>query len=177
MSRIFFISDTHFYHRNVIEYCNRPFKDELEMNRIMIDNWNNTVTDEDTVYFLGDFALRHNVEEVYKDIGKQLKGHILFIRGNHDKSRNIMNRYFNVIEMGSVLEYKGYNFILSHHPLYNAQIPEGFVNIHGHIHDKALSRSQYDLKRHINVSADVINFTPILLDDIIKERLEVWKSE
>lgn len=50
----YYIADTHFNHKNIIEYCTRPFKDIDEMNEAIINDWNNLVKNEDTVYHLGD---------------------------------------------------------------------------------------------------------------------------
>ncbi len=78
---IFFTSDLHFNHANVIKYCDRPFKNKEEMNAAMIKYHNSIVTPEDTVYILGDFALNHNRACEYV---KQLNGKIILIAGNHD---------------------------------------------------------------------------------------------
>ena len=48
-SKVFFTSDTHFYHGNIIRFCNRPFKDVEMMNETIISNWNNTVGQDDIV--------------------------------------------------------------------------------------------------------------------------------
>lgn len=53
----FFTSDTHFGHANIINLCNRPFKDVNHMNDMLVENWNSVVSDDDTVFHLGDFAL------------------------------------------------------------------------------------------------------------------------
>lgn len=49
-SKVFFTSDTHFYHGNIIRFCNRPFEDVEMMNETIISNWNNTVGLDDTVF-------------------------------------------------------------------------------------------------------------------------------
>jgi calcineurin-like phosphoesterase family protein len=77
---IFFTSDLHLGHRNIIRYCNRPFKNVNEMDDILISNWNSIVREEDTVYHLGDFAFKD--ADMYL---KELNGNILFVRGNHDR--------------------------------------------------------------------------------------------
>lgn len=168
MCKVFFISDTHFDHHNIIEYCNRPFKDVQEMNEAIISNWNRVVSKDDIVYFLGDFALGSDVEKKYQEYSNLLNGTIYFLRGNHDKSRSAVGRHFNLISNGTTVCYNGYHFILSHHPLYDSEIPKGYINIHGHIHNNILSRV-YDATCHYNVSADVVNFTPYFVKNIIDD--------
>ena len=56
-SKIFLIGDLHFGHRNIIKYCNRPFKDVEDMTEKLIKNWNSVVGKNDIVYVDGDFAL------------------------------------------------------------------------------------------------------------------------
>jgi calcineurin-like phosphoesterase family protein len=87
---IFFASDFHVGHTNVIKHDGRPFKDVNEMNQTLIDNWNSVVDDEDIVFYLGDFAYRCHPKTM-KWFASQLKGKIYFIMGNHDKYRDIVN--------------------------------------------------------------------------------------
>lgn len=51
----YFISDPHFFHENVIRFDKRPFTSVEEMNAKMRDWWNNTISEKDRVYILGDF--------------------------------------------------------------------------------------------------------------------------
>lgn len=78
----FFTSDTHFNHKKILEYCNRPFKDVDEMNGRMIALWNSKVMPDDEVYHLGDFAFGSRTEA--KAIRERLNGKIHLILGNHD---------------------------------------------------------------------------------------------
>lgn len=81
MSGIFFTSDQHFGHANVIPYCNRPFRDLDHMRETLIEKYNSIVSDEDDVFHLGDFSL-HPRELL---VLPQLKGRKHLIAGNHDK--------------------------------------------------------------------------------------------
>ena len=80
---IYFISDTHFYHSNIIKYCNRTFKDVNEMNETIISNWRFFITKDDIVYHLGDFCL--SSDDDIKNIFNRLNGNKILIRGNHDR--------------------------------------------------------------------------------------------
>lgn len=79
---IYFTSDPHYGHANVIRYCARPFRDVQEMNEALINNWNSVVTQDDTVYVLGDFSLGFSEVERYSS---RLLGKKFLIPGNHDK--------------------------------------------------------------------------------------------
>lgn len=59
---IYFISDTHFNHRHIIEYCNRPFNNVNKMNNTLIINWNSVVKKDDMVYHLEDLILIEDEE-------------------------------------------------------------------------------------------------------------------
>lgn len=161
MKKYFVISDHHFYHKNVIRYEDRPFKDLEHMKKMLIKNHNSVVTNNDVVFFLGDVSFTN--KEKTKEIITQMYGHKILIRGNHDtKSRN----WYLDVGFAEVIDYpiiyKGY-FILSHEPAYlNDKVP--YVNIHGHTHGKSMSESYY-----VNVSVEQINYTPVDLDDIIEK--------
>lgn len=93
---IYFISDTHFYHSNIIKYSNRPFKDVNEMNETIINSWNSVVKNDDTVYHLGDFCLSSDDE--IKSIFNMLNGNKILIRGNHDRKPIKLNEVINNID-------------------------------------------------------------------------------
>ena len=125
MKKIFITSDNHFFHRNIIRYCNRPFYSVEEMNRVMIDKWNAKVDNGDIVIHLGDFAFKGRARE----IRRKLNGTIILIRGNHDYHLNEDDGF--IIVNGTI---KIGDLILSHRPLLPSEIPDGFINVFGHIH-------------------------------------------
>lgn len=161
MSKIFFTSDTHFNHANVIKYCTRPFDSVEEMNREMITRWNAVVGPEDTVYHLGDFALGKASE--WPIIFRQLNGgKKILIRGNHDRSQRHMIE-LGFAEAHNKLEWNGW--LLQHEPV---KTPKKLLC--GHIHEKWRR-----LGWIINVGVDVWDFTPRTIEELVKAEESTWE--
>lgn len=115
-SNIFFTSDLHIGHRNVIEFDKRPFRDLDHMHETLIANYNASVKHEDTCFFLGDIALGRS-SDVEMVIAK-LQGTKVLILGNHDKGSSAMKRMgFDVILNTASLVIAGRIVTLSHCPL------------------------------------------------------------
>lgn len=160
---IFLISDTHFSHTNIIKYCNRPFKDVEEMNEIIINKWNSVVKENDIVYHLGDFAL-YNAE--LKKLVNRLNGKIYLIRGNHDRKTVTFYNNAGLEVLPTQTKLDKYKLILSHRPLMNNQIPNGYINVHGHIHNSELDQEKFNINNHICVSVEMIDYKPIKIKEI-----------
>jgi calcineurin-like phosphoesterase family protein len=152
--KIFIISDTHFHHENIIKYSNRPFKSIEEMDSEMIKRWNSKVEKEDIVLHLGDFAL--GSEKEVRELRDKLNGKIFLLKGNHDHK---MLRKAGFIIIKGTFEID--NLIFSHNPLKKEDIPRGFINVHGHIHEK-------ESLHGFNVSVEKRNYEPIELGELKK---------
>ena len=170
--KIYFISDTHFNHKNIIKYCNRPFKSIDEMNEKIIDNWNKLVNKNDIVYHLGDFFLGQKSDLI--NIVSKLNGKIYLIKANHDRLTTKAYEECGIkILKNAPISIDEYKVILSHRPLPDTMIKNNYLNIHGHIHERKLEdiydNNLYTKEKHLNVSCDVLNFTPILIDEIVNK--------
>lgn len=161
----FIISDTHFGHENIIRYENRPFRNSNEMNRYIINKWNNVVSKNDLVYHLGDVSFMSR--ESTKNILNKLNGRIVLVAGNHDLK--LLNWYRNLgrFEMVSPYPIIVDKFaILSHEPLY-LQKDSVYANIYGHVHGddkyKTITRDS------ACVCLERWNYQPISLDFILNK--------
>ena len=85
---IWFTSDPHYFHKNVIRLCNRPFENLHVMHEHMIQEWNKRVKPNEKVYVLGDFAF--SGWTLTKKILDRLNGHKILILGNHDLAAHKM---------------------------------------------------------------------------------------
>lgn len=161
----FIISDTHFGHKNIVRFCDRPMNHE----NIMLRNWENIVQDDDIVLHLGDVAwddIDYWVEEI-----EQLPGRKLLIKGNHDHTRTLKKFAkigIKVVEP-FVQEFDGQKIFFSHYPDEMTDL-DWDINIHGHIHNNTLQMEGLTLdKIYKNVSVEVMNYRPVRLKRILTE--------
>lgn len=112
---IYFTSDLHFGHKNVIEYCKRPFKDTHEMAEAMIKNYNEIVPENGKVYFLGDIFFCGIVQA--RELLRKMNGYKILIRGNHDRSRSkMLDIGFHEVHESLQIEINLQKVNLSHYP-------------------------------------------------------------
>lgn len=153
MSQLFFTSDLHFSHKNIIKFCPdfRPNTDNLdEHDNYLIQLWNDTVSPDDTVYNLGDVSFSHNLNHIER-ILSQLNGKHHLILGNHDgliaqhkerflnKLKNDGNPILSSVQNYLKLKLPEYKqtLILFHYPIYEWDgCHKGWYHLHGHLHNR-----------------------------------------
>ena len=166
---IYLISDTHFNHKNIIIYENRPFSSITEMNDEMIKRWNSVIKPEDTIIHLGDVGLG-NVSDL-KQIIPSLNGHKILIRGNHDsKSKNFYLECGFEEVMNSKLEViDGLRVYFSHHP--ESRPGDGSkydIHLYGHVHSKGCCGNYPTIARNgACLCVERWNYTPVSLTEVL----------
>ena len=169
---IFYVADTHFCYEPLVE--SRGFVSVAQMNEALIENWNRTVSDEDTVYLVGDIG--YNGGFVPCEILSRLKGKKHLIRGNHDtcyEDAQLLYLYFETVTDFTEIDDGDTHILLSHYPLlYNKR---GYM-VHGHLHN---SDQFYDilknLPRMLNCGVDVNGMRPVTLEELVRNN-EIFYS-
>lgn len=176
-SKTFVISDTHFFHRNIISHSGRPFGSVEEMNTHMVEKWNARVGEQDKVFHLGDVAMWGAKQY---EIVRALRGRKTLILGNHDTQP--MDVYQSVGFERVLSCYEGNGYVLTHVPVHEGQLARWGVNVHGHIHQERVGKQQrwlYDAggegylepwtpdDRYRNVCVEQISYTPVLLSEVV----------
>lgn len=181
---IWITSDFHFNHSKPFIYEPRGFSSPDEMNKIIIDNFNELVKPEDDVYVLGDLMLG-GAENHEKGLGliSWLNGKLHIIRGNHDSDKRweAYQTLNNVVECKTAmfLKYEKYHFYLSHFPCICSNyddkgLKHSTINLCGHSHTKD---KWQDIDKGIiyHCELDAHDNKPILLDNIIEDLKEYYK--
>lgn len=185
-SRVYFTSDTHFNHTNIISYCQRPFKNVDEMNERIIANWNEVVGENDIIFHLGDFCLGGAAE--WTRLLDRLNGKIYLIMGNHDRKnirQGFMDR-FEHVAMQMHIEVGKQRIYLNHYPFLCFE--GGYKDVwqlFGHVHTRKTNtgidagRLKYLYPTQYDVGVDNNNFAPVSfvqVKRIIDKQVEQSKS-
>lgn len=131
---LYFTADTHFGHKNIIGFCNRPYGDVHHMNESLIGRWNRKVRPTDTVYHLGDFSFMSK-EETLK-IVRRLNGNIHLVRGNHDGKMDwsVFEQFVTVREIHEI-KIDNQTIVMCHYPMLTWNKSHyGSWMLHGHSH-------------------------------------------
>ncbi|MCI8661051.1 MAG: hydrolase [Lachnospiraceae bacterium] len=177
---IFYISDLHFGHQNVIRFDKRPFETISQMDYTLIQLWNSRVRNEDTVYIVGDFAYRNEKpEEWYL---RQLQGKKHLLVGNHDNkllSNPAAVSYFESIEKMTHVTDGKHQICLCHFPIceWNGY-RKGHLHIYGHIHNRREDTFQIMCKRKgaFNAGCMINAYMPVPLDELIRNNQEFGRD-
>ena len=173
---IHFVSDTHFGHRNIIKYCNRPFQSTEEMEEAIVANWNSVVSPKDTVYHLGDFLFAPKdliVEEANRLLGR-LNGEIHILWGNHDKvlRKNQKDLNFKSYSDLKTISCEGQKIVLCHYRLAEWDCKHhGAWHLWGHSHGSSFENGPKDM----DVGVDPLGFFPISFEQL-KEKFTKEKE-
>lgn len=173
MADIWITSDTHFGHANIIQYCNRPFKDIEEMDETIIQNWNSVVKPGDKVYHLGDVYFGDG--ERFLSNFARLNGKKRLVIGNHDDiKRKIAGKVTlcDLFEKVTMWRTMGdFGLLLTHVPVHPDSLIKGkrndgsffdnSLNIHGHIHDRSSPEGNYRC-----VCVEQTDYIPVNIEEL-----------
>lgn len=160
-----FISDTHFWHQNILKWGRNQFTTVEEMNEHIIQKWNSVVKPGDYVYHLGDVWMGGKDQATHHWLMNRLNGSKTLIVGNHDNIPHMAKGgWWRKIELWK--PQRDWKLLLSHVPVHESSIQErmkevGGINLHGHTHLNGPPKGPY-----ASVCCELINYTPVHLEDI-----------
>ena len=172
-TNVFFTSDSHFQHKNIIKYCSRPFKTVRDMNSTLVKNWNSVVGKDDLVFHAGDFCFGSKSSWSY--LLDALNGKKYLSAGNHDKNItpdkfiDVQHR-FNLRIKGDDEIKDGQRITIDHYPMLSwYQSHRGAWQLFGHVHG-GLSNKDLDNTKltpnQMDVGVDTHIFTPISYEEV-----------
>lgn len=164
-------ADWHFLHKNMLRYCNRPFKDTNHMHKSIIENFNDVLTENSHLWILGDVSMTStsNMNKVAALISK-IKGHKHLVLGNHDEARPytyINHVGFTTVHTSMWFQHEKLNFFMAHDPaVYNVVESTGSIMLCGHVH--LLFKHLFPHKKVINVGVDAWDFKPVGIEQVLE---------
>lgn len=171
--RLFLTADEHYFHSNIISYCNRPFADVDEMNKALIDNHNAKISTEDCVIHIGDFVFG-NANSIVNIIDK-LNGFHFLMDGSHDRA---LKRYIEedptkipshvssricILPKLFEFKYQSKKIVFCHYAMLR-----WWASHHGSYHFFGHSHGKLDHPgKAIDVGVDSQNYFPVSIDDAL----------
>jgi calcineurin-like phosphoesterase family protein len=188
LKNVYFTSDFHLFHHNVLKFDKRPFNDVHHMHQVIEQRWNETVSPDDIVIYLGDLSFGRREDKTFvDDMMKRLNGKIHFIMGNHDKIDDV-KKVPNLESIQDYLEVRITHmqhedgigekkvetlFCCMHYPIYSwNKKHHGSYMVHGHCHGNlhhGEEASFYDNRRVIDAGCMLHDYRPISYKEIIKK--------
>lgn len=185
MDKIFYISDLHFGHKNILAFDNRPFKTVEEHDEELLCRWNNKVGIDDDVWILGDISWYNATKTI--EIFKCLNGTKHLCIGNHDKkllrNKDIRDLFTEIVDYKEIQFDNGEGIVLSHYPIpcYNNHF-YGWYHLYGHVHISfewnIMERVQYEMSElyskkcnmyNVGCMLPYMNYEPKTLDEIMRD--------
>ena len=180
----FITSDLHLGHKRIREFCPESrgqFQSVEEMNEAIINNINSVVTDNDTLYILGDIAF--NSPLIACDFLKQMNGEKVIVWGNHDRKLRQSTEFESQKRLMGVRSHQDYiskhfevdgvkhGVVMMHFPIYSFEgIRFGAAHFHGHLHSARDKRNTFGpTVRAMDIGADGNFLTPYNIDDLLRE--------
>lgn len=175
MAELFFTADQHYWHSNILDYCDRPFRNINQMNEQLIELHNKVVKPNDVIWVLGDYTLAGgNHFESVQRLTNRLNGVKHLVLGNHDKFKP-----FTYVGMGfqtvhTVEHLELLDIMLAHDPAV-ANVRKDKLWFCGHVH-KVFKHA----RNVVNVGVDQWNFMPVHLEELLEyakaQDMEVLKN-
>lgn len=185
---IYFTSDTHFFHSQVINFCKRPFNCVEEMNEQLVQNWNKTVKPGDLIYILGDVSFG-NVQDT-NQILSRLNGQKYLIYGNHDqlirKKKELQEHFVwckDLARIKPLINNEKQDIVLCHYAMRVWEKSHyGSWQLFGHSHGGLSDHGEDVIPVHslqVDVGVDVWNYTPVSIKEIKKfmnRKIEIYTN-
>lgn len=170
----FCISDTHWFHKNIVQYQDRPYDHDW----IMLKRWRSTVKDTHTVLHLGDlfFSRKKGLDRFINEIAPQLTGKKYLILGNHDRhDMDYEALGFTVLKPYSI-KYNDFTVSFDHYPKL-LHDNERRLHLHGHIHSNSYSRGALTRPNNINCSVEAIDYRPQSFTKLVNAAILARKNK
>lgn len=169
---IYFTSDTHFGHANVIKFQKRPWRTVEQMNAALVAGINARVGMHDELWILGDFSYKLGQEEALEVRRSIVCRNVHLVPGNHDRNWAVpeLDGVFILEPPIAKIKYEGHRFVCSHYPIMDWEgMRRGSIQLHGHIH----SRPEYNERNQgrgffrYDVGVDANGYRPVSIEEVV----------